>query len=120
MSEFVAVMSLAKLADASVVTVEIGPHKVCVALWQGQPWAFQSLCPHDKAPLQEGLIQHCRITCPRHLASFDLQSGEVSAGWRVDDLRCYPARIRNGEIEVDSQSVIDNPPEGDKIVWDFT
>lgn len=120
MSEFIAVISISRLTEASVTTVDIDGHKVCVALFGGKPRAFQSLCPHDKAPLSDGLVKDCRITCPRHLASFDLITGEVSAGWRVDSLRCYPSRIRHGKIEVDRKSVVDNPPEGDRKIWDFT
>ncbi|MGR3795770.1 Rieske (2Fe-2S) protein [Vannielia sp. SX4] len=108
------------LPEGRVVTVRVAGHLVGVALVGASPRVFQSLCPHDKASLKDGRIEGCEVQCPRHFARFDLESGKVSAGWRVDDLRLYPARVREGWVQVDAEALRRDPPEGQKKVWDLS
>jgi 3-phenylpropionate/trans-cinnamate dioxygenase ferredoxin subunit len=109
------------VARTAVITeILIEGHALAIALIDGTPHAFQALCPHDKAGLAAGRIDGCQIICPRHLARFDLGSGAVSPGWKVDDLRVYPARINGTMIAIDMAAVCRNPPGGARKVWDFS
>ncbi|WP_138465970.1 Rieske 2Fe-2S domain-containing protein [Poseidonocella sp. HB161398] len=120
MADFRDVLPLEALRPGLVTPARIDGQVIALALVDGQPRAFQSLCPHDKASLQGGKVEGCELHCPRHFARFDLSTGKVSAGWRVDDLRLYPARIAGDRVEVDADAVRQNPPDGAKKVWDFT
>ncbi|WP_108258821.1 Rieske (2Fe-2S) protein [Mangrovicoccus ximenensis] len=120
MAEFRDVLALDALPENRVVTVTLDGHVIGLALQDGAPRAFQSLCPHDKASLKDGKVEGCEIHCPRHFARFDLATGKVSAGWKVSDLKLYPARIAGERVEVDAEAVRRNPPDGAKKVWDFT
>lgn len=120
MKNFTPVLPLHELAEGNIRTVSVHGERVAITLLDGEPQAFQSLCPHDKAGLSEGRIEGCELHCPRHAARFNLYTGVVSAGWRVDDLKRYPARIRAGMIEIDAEAVRKDPPEGQKMVWDFS
>ncbi|MBE3640064.1 Rieske (2Fe-2S) protein [Mangrovicoccus algicola] len=120
MTDFRDVLALEALPEGRVMTVRVDGHVIGLARIADTAHAFQSLCPHDKASLQDGKVDGCQVHCPRHFARFDLKSGKVSAGWRVDDLRLYPVRLRDGRIEVDADALRRQPPEGPKKVWDFT
>ncbi|MFV0245857.1 MAG: Rieske (2Fe-2S) protein [Qingshengfaniella sp.] len=120
MADYRDVLDQAQLPEGKVVAVTVEGHVIALALVQGFPRAFQSLCPHEKASLQGAHVEGCTIRCPRHLARFDLDNGQVSAGWRVDPLRLYPARLRGGWIQVDVDAVRRTPPEGPRQVWDLS
>lgn len=114
------VLDLAAAQDTAISEVRIDGHVLAVALLDGAPVAFQALCPHDKAGLAAGRIDGCMLVCPRHLARFDLRSGAVSEGWKVDALRLYPARVENDMIAIDMAAVRSNPPGGVRKVWDLS
>jgi nitrite reductase/ring-hydroxylating ferredoxin subunit len=46
------------------------------------------------------------LFCPRHLASFDLHDGHISAGWPSPPLRRYPVLIKDGKIWIDAKGVV--------------
>lgn len=114
------VLDLAAAQTGAITEIRIEGHVVAVALVDGAAVAFQALCPHDKAGLAAGRIEGCTLICPRHLAHFDLRSGAVSKGWKVDALRLYPARIEAGRISIDMAAVRRNPPGGARKVWDMS
>ncbi len=120
MTNYQQVAPLASINTGTVFVTTAGDYNIALTLLDGEPRAFQSLCPHDKASLAGGKIENCEIYCPRHSARFNLNTGSVSAGWRVEDLKLYPSRIVGGMIEVDMDAVNANPPEGTKIVWNLT
>lgn len=57
-------------------------------------------CPHLGAPMDDGWIDRGRIVCPWHGSRFSCESGAVMRGPATADLPTYPARIRNGMVEV--------------------
>ncbi|MGH1349556.1 MAG: Rieske (2Fe-2S) protein [Methyloligellaceae bacterium] len=120
MTDYQPIVPLTSLTPQKVTVVTIGEYKLALALIDGEPRAFQSLCPHDRASLAEGKVEGCEVHCPRHFARFNLNSGEVSAGWRVDNLKLYPVRIVEDMVEVDMDAVIATPPDGKKQVWNLT
>lgn len=113
-------LDLSAAQAAAITEIRVDGHVLAVALVDGAPVAFQALCPHDKAGLAAGRIDGCTLICPRHLASFDLRTGAVSPGWKVDNLRIYPARIQGAMIAIDMAAVRRNPPAGPLKVWDLS
>jgi 3-phenylpropionate/trans-cinnamate dioxygenase ferredoxin component len=65
-------------------------------------FACERFCPHEQADLSLGRISDGRLFCPRHLASFDLVDGNISAGWPSRALRVHPARIEDDKIWIDA------------------
>jgi 3-phenylpropionate/trans-cinnamate dioxygenase ferredoxin subunit len=117
--QFVVVGVLEHLNSGAFTCVTIDGHGLVVARDGDRVYAFQGTCPHEKADLAQGRIEAGRLVCPRHLASFDLDDGKVSRGWKVEALKLYPVRIEDGMIAVDADAVRANPPVN-RTVWDFT
>jgi 3-phenylpropionate/trans-cinnamate dioxygenase ferredoxin component len=65
-------------------------------------FACERTCPHEQADLSLGRVAGGRLFCPRHLASFDLRNGDVSAGWPSRGLQRYAVRIEDGQIWIDA------------------
>lgn len=117
---FVAVARLIDLPDGRFVRVMVGSHGLVLARAGDAIYAFQGTCPHEKADLAQGRIENGRLICPRHLASFALNDGEASRGWKLDALKLYPVRVAEGAINVDANAVERDPPGGTRKVWDLS
>jgi nitrite reductase/ring-hydroxylating ferredoxin subunit len=57
-------------------------------------------CPHLGAPMSDGWVDRGRVVCPWHSSRFDCRTGDVLRGPATASLPRYPARIRDGMIEV--------------------
>lgn len=119
-SRFVAVATLDDLADGRSLRVLVGGHGLVLIRAGDAIYAFQGVCPHEKADLAQGHIENGRLICPRHLASFALDDGQASCGWKIDALKLYPVRVVEGTIAVDANAVERDPPGGTRKVWDLT
>ena len=76
-----------------IAPITVGNVQLLLVRHQGSLVACQRDCPHEQADLSEGHCRDGRLHCPRHQASFDLETGEISAGWSVKPLRIYPVRM---------------------------
>lgn len=98
---FVQVATLADLPPGALLRVEVGARLVCLANVDGQISAFDDDCPHIGGALDDGELEGCVLTCPVHLAQFDLCArGRVIRGPARDDLVMFPVRIEGDVILV--------------------
>ena len=81
------------LANDALINADIGELQIVVLQHEGRCYAVARACPHEMADLSRGFVDEGRIHCPRHAASFDLETGEVSFGWTCRPLRRYPVRV---------------------------
>jgi len=104
-SRFARVLPLAQLGDRAILCAKIGQVGVLLIRDGDKVFACERACPHEQADLSLGRLSEGRLQCPRHLASFDLVSGEISAGWPSRPLRRYPTAISDGWICVDAAAL---------------
>jgi 3-phenylpropionate/trans-cinnamate dioxygenase ferredoxin subunit len=64
-------------------------------------FAFEDVCTHDGEAISEGILEDCKLTCPRHSAEFDLKTGEALCMPATEPLPVFPIRIIDGMVEVD-------------------
>lgn len=67
----------------------------------GEPFATDGLCTHEKVHLAEGLVIDDTIECPKHNGRFNYRTGAPLRAPVCVALATYPARIRDGMIEVE-------------------
>lgn len=98
--DWVKVASVAELAEAKLLTFK---HEVCqLAVGQteeGQLFAIDNRCPHEGYPLAQGKVKGCLLTCAWHNWKFDVGDGKCVLGG--ENVRTWPIRQRNGQVEVD-------------------
>ncbi|WP_144766215.1 Rieske (2Fe-2S) protein [Methylobacterium dankookense] len=81
------------LGDRDLMPVAAGGlHLVLVRHGNGLV-AAERACPHEGADLALGRCAAGRLLCPRHLASFDLDTGAVSPGWSFRPLHVVPVEV---------------------------
>jgi nitrite reductase/ring-hydroxylating ferredoxin subunit len=97
---FVKVARLGEIAPGETVRVEIGTTLICLANVAGRIYAVSDDCPHIGGALSDGELTGCTLTCPVHLAQFDVRDGRVLRGPARDDVPTYAVRVEGGDIFV--------------------
>src|SRR5579884_372952 len=90
----------ADLEAAGRAVVALGGHAIALFLSGGQVYAVDNRCPHMGFPLSRGTVADGLLTCHWHHARFDLCSGGTLDPF-ADNVRIYPVREVDGELEVD-------------------
>jgi len=97
---FVKVARLDEIAPGETLRVAIGSTLICLANVAGRIYAVSDDCPHIGGALSEGELTGCTLTCPVHLAQFDVRDGHVMRGPARDDVPTYAVRVEGDEIFV--------------------
>jgi len=106
MSE-IRVLSAKELPTGAKKVVEAGGDKILLVNDDGTLCAVQAECPHAGAPLIDGAVCRGRLTCPWHLATFALPTGELLEPPAMDNLKAYAVRSDGESIFVETEA----PPQ---------
>ncbi|HEU5349763.1 MAG TPA: non-heme iron oxygenase ferredoxin subunit [Ktedonobacterales bacterium] len=98
MTAFHEVARLEDIAPGELLRVEVGAHLVCLANVDGVIYAVDDDCTHTSGPLDEGELDGHVLTCPIHLARFDVRNGAVLRGPAREPLCAYRVRVEDGRI----------------------
>jgi naphthalene 1,2-dioxygenase system ferredoxin subunit len=90
----------AALGEGEVIGVIVAGHEVALYEMDGAIFATDDICTHAYAKLSDGWFDKGEIECPLHAGRFDARTGKATAPPCVDDIRTYPVRVENGEIQV--------------------
>ena len=88
------------LAEGEVIGVEVAGRSIALYDADGNLFATENICTHAYACLSDGWLDGEVIKCPLHAARFDIRSGKVLDPPATEDLKTYPVRIVDGEIQV--------------------
>jgi len=99
--EWKRVCPLAEIVEGETRAVALagGTALLCRAAGD-EVFAIEDHCTHDEGPLGAGRLYGHVIECPRHGAEFDVRTGAVQRLPAVLPLRTWPARVREGWVEV--------------------
>jgi 3-phenylpropionate/trans-cinnamate dioxygenase ferredoxin component len=100
MGAFVRVAQVRDIAPGALLRVEVAGRLVCLANVDGAIYAVDDDCTHISGPLDQGELEGCVLTCPLHLAQFDICTGRVLRGPARDNLPTYAVYIEGGDIYV--------------------
>jgi 3-phenylpropionate/trans-cinnamate dioxygenase ferredoxin subunit len=90
----------AEIPSGTARRVVVAGTEILICNVDGHFYAIEDVCTHDGAPLDQGLLEGARITCPRHGAMFDVTTGEVLALPAVMPLPTFPVETRDGDVYV--------------------
>ncbi len=88
------------LTEGEVIGVEIAGRSIAIYDSDGNLYATDNICTHAYARLSDGWLDGNVIECPLHAARFDIRTGAVLDPPATVDLRTYPVRVVDGEIEI--------------------
>jgi 3-phenylpropionate/trans-cinnamate dioxygenase ferredoxin subunit len=98
--EFYKAAKLSELPKDGLYAFEVDGELVCLAKSGEEIYAFTDNCTHISGPLSGGELKSCVVTCPWHLAQFDVRTGKVLRGPARQDLITYPVKIEGDEVYV--------------------
>ena len=96
--------SLSEVPEGEVVGVEVEGVRVCLAVVEGEVYAFADNCSHREFPLSNGELdpEECTITCEWHGAQFDIRTGRALCLPATRPIPVYPTRVEGEDIWVDA------------------
>ncbi|RZS52916.1 MocE family 2Fe-2S type ferredoxin [Sphaerotilus mobilis] len=100
MSNWVNVCDLHDLDDEDVMRFDHGGKTYAVYRYDGHVYASDGLCTHEKVHLCDGLVMEHVIECPKHNGRFDIRDGRALGAPVCVNLKTWPARIANGQIQI--------------------
>jgi nitrite reductase (NADH) small subunit/3-phenylpropionate/trans-cinnamate dioxygenase ferredoxin subunit len=96
---FHAVARVGEIPEGQGRPFEVEGRMIAVFLDEGKYYAIDDVCPHQGAPLCDGIVYDRSVTCTWHGWRFSLEDGR-----HLDGSRCrvdtYPVRIVDDQIEV--------------------
>src|SRR5215472_5399016 len=88
------------LTEGEVLGVEIEGRSIALYDVEGGVFATDNICTHAYARLSDGWLDGELIECPLHAARFDVRTGKVLDPPATEDLKTYPVRVTDDEIQV--------------------
>jgi len=96
--EFVKVAQIDDIPSGTMTVVELDGHLICLANVDGQFCAVEDDCSHIGGPLDEGDLEGEVLTCPWHLAQFNIRTGQVLRGPARQNLPVYEVRVAGDDV----------------------
>jgi nitrite reductase/ring-hydroxylating ferredoxin subunit len=97
---FTLVARLSELAPGRLRRVEVGGRLLLLARVAGEVFAMDDDCTHISGALDQGELCDYTLTCPIHLARFDIRDGHVARGPAREPLPTYAVRIEGDAVFV--------------------
>ena len=92
------VASRSELEDGDMRTVEVNGTQVLLVQVEGTIHALGAHCPHQFAPLGEGLLDGPQLLCPWHQSVFEVTSGELVEPPALEGLQTFPVTVEGDDV----------------------
>jgi 3-phenylpropionate/trans-cinnamate dioxygenase ferredoxin subunit len=92
---------LSDLAPGTTLAVRVGRDDIMLCNVDGTVYAIEDVCTHDGGQLDQGVLQGKCIECPRHGATFDVETGAALTLPAIVPVRTYRVRVDGDAILVD-------------------
>lgn len=99
-ARFVAVARVGDVPPGGLRRVEVEGRLLLLASVGDRIYATDDDCTHISGALDLGDLDGCVLTCPIHLARFDVRDGRVLRGPAREPLPTYPVRIEGERVLV--------------------
>lgn len=65
---------------------------------EGDFYATDGYCTHEKAHLADGIVDDHDIECPLHFGAFDYRTGDPTVAPACVKLKTYPVKVEDGTV----------------------
>jgi nitrite reductase/ring-hydroxylating ferredoxin subunit len=81
---FVKVAKVSEIPAGTMKHIEAGGKEICIANVSGKFYAIGDRCGHENARLSTGPLQGTVVTCPMHFSKFDVTTGKLLSGPKLE------------------------------------
>ncbi|ETN91455.1 Naphthalene 1,2-dioxygenase system ferredoxin subunit [Gammaproteobacteria bacterium MOLA455] len=81
------------ITDNKSVAVSLEGKNILICKSNGDYYAVDNQCTHQRAELTAGRIRNCYLACPLHGVRFDLRSGMPKGELTRVPLKTYPVSV---------------------------
>lgn len=97
---FIKVASSTELAEGEMKCVDAHGREVVLARVKGEIFAFDAVCSHQLAYLEEGELRDYTVVCPLHNGAFDIRTGAATARPATQPIKVYACRLEGDDVLV--------------------
>lgn len=101
MPQWINVCPLDDIDDEDVSRFDHAGQTYAVYRVDGEVYATDGLCTHEKVHLCDGLVMEHVIECPKHNGRFDIRSGRPLGAPVCVALKTYPAKVEGGRVFIE-------------------
>lgn len=101
MAKFVKVANVDDIPNGEALQVDVGGHPCALVRVNDEVYCVDDICTHEHAHLSEGFVEGYEIECPLHGSIFDVRTGGVKSLPATEDLKTFPVKVENGEVQVE-------------------
>jgi len=98
MTHWIDVAAEGSLVPNEPLRVEQNGQTIAIFWLDGEIFAIEDICSHDRSPISEGCIEGAEIICPRHGARFCLRTGQALSAPAYEDIESFPVRTEGGRL----------------------
>lgn len=101
MSDWIDVCATDDIDEEDVIRFDHGARSFAIYRSpDGEFFATDGLCTHEKVHLADGLVMDHIIECPKHNGQFNYKTGEATRLPACDRLGTYPVRVEGGRVQI--------------------
>ena len=105
MENYKRIASVNDLNDGEAKKIEIDDKAIALFRIDGEYFATDDTCTHEKASLSEGEIDNKTVTCPHHGARFNIKTGQAMTLPAMFPVKTYQIKIDGNDIMIDMKEV---------------
>lgn len=98
--EWVTVAERTSIDEGEIKGITVGSQEIALYNLKGEIYATDNLCTHAFAFLSDGWLDGEEVECPLHAGRFEIKTGKGLGPPIPCDIKTYPVRIDNGQIQV--------------------
>ncbi len=99
MAEWTKVAEKGAVAPGNAIKLEVNGRELALYNVDGQLYCTSNICPHQGAPLAEGMIEGKNIVCPWHAWVFDVTTGQSPVNPRAK-IPCVQVKVEGNDVFV--------------------
>lgn len=96
---------LSEFPEGKMKKVFVNGKELLVVNISGKFYSIDDICTHEECSLADGFLQNELVTCPCHLAQFNVKTGEVvknpATGDKIDPEPTFKVKVENDEVFVE-------------------
>ncbi len=96
--KYARVASASEIEEGRMTCVSIGDGEAILARVGGTIHAFEAICTHQLAYLEEGELVGHEVFCPLHNGSFDIRTGAPVKRPATRALKIYAVKVEGDDI----------------------